>query len=168
MSNIQNPIETPLKDGSEPKKLPIKQVAFGILTDNGVSVADAEKALSYADRTGYAIANKLKKYKLKESKLISPAYRALRETLNMKPLQTNEYKTCPSCKGKKEEGPEAAICLICKGTGVQRVEIYPNHATRIEAAKMVYDRFDPAVKQIASINVNMDVDPVEMARYFNR
>jgi hypothetical protein len=168
MSNIQNPIDTPLKDGGKPKKLPIKQVAFGILTDNGVSVADAEKALSYADRTGYAIANKLKKYKLKESKLISPAYKALQETLKMKPLQTNEYKTCPSCKGKENERPEAAICLICKGRGVLRVEIYPNHATRIEAAKMVYERFDPAIKHQANINVNMDVDPVEMARYLNR
>lgn len=145
MSNIQNPIETPLKDGTGSNKLPIKQVAYGILRANGLNVADSEKALNYSKRVGYTIEKKLNQYKLGDSKLISPAFKAIKDTLKMKPILTNEYKVCSGCKGKDENKPG---CSICKGAGILRTELYPNHSTRIEAAKMVYDRFDPVVKHV--------------------
>ncbi len=66
----------PLKSINE---LPERQQAFALLTSNGMSVADAEKALQYKDRSGYKIQKKLKEYDLSDSKLVKGAFQTIKK-----------------------------------------------------------------------------------------
>lgn len=38
-------------------------------------------------------------------------------------------------------------------------------SSALMAASMVYDRFDPAVKQTANLNMNVDISPVDLDRW---
>jgi len=47
-------------------------------------------------------------------------------------------------------------------------EIYPSYTNKLAAASLVYDRYEPAIKQVASLNVNLDCSPVDLSRYANK
>jgi hypothetical protein len=38
-------------------------------------------------------------------------------------------------------------------------------STALQAASMVYDRVEPAVKQTANLNVNVDISPVDLSKF---
>lgn len=41
-------------------------------------------------------------------------------------------------------------------------------STILDAAKMVYDRVEPAVKQSMNLNINSDISPVDLSKYLNK
>lgn len=145
--------------------LPLKRKALAILTDNGLTTAEAGKALEYKGKSVYDSKTRLNKHNLSNRKLGSLAFKAVKETLKMKPLKTNEFKICPACKNDMEK---VLSCPICKGNGILRTEIFPSHGNRLEASKMYYDRADPAVSINHNLNVNVDISPVDMSKYRNK
>lgn len=146
-------------------KLPLKQKALAILTGNGLSTNEAGEALNYKGNSVYDAKTKLNKNNLSNRKLGSMAFKAVKETLKMKPVLTNEFKVCYECKDKE---PKRFNCVICNGKGVLQQEMWPSHGNRLEAAKMYYDRTDPVVNVNQNLNVNVNISPVDLDKYRNK
>ncbi len=126
-------------------ELPLKHKAMAILTNEGLTTAEASKALEYKGKSGYMAKTKLNKHNLSNRKLGSLAFKAVKETLKMVPVMTDKRILCYACKDDEEKRSK---CLICKGDGTVPITIMPSIGNRLEASKMYYDRADPVVQHI--------------------
>jgi hypothetical protein len=125
-------------------ELPIKQLAFALLKENGLTNTEASKAVGYSQGTGRVVSSKINKLSLIHPKIVKLAHKAIEDTLLMKPLEIEKTS-------------------IDKETGVSvpyTEKIYPSHAVRLQAAGDVYDRYQPKVTKVESqnLNVNLQVD----------
>jgi hypothetical protein len=73
--------------------------------------------------------------------------------MKMKPTKTEEVKTCPECKGRKNKDKEPLPCVTCNSSGEVQVLIYPSHTNRLAAAERVMDQVDPVIKRSMSLNI---------------
>jgi hypothetical protein len=151
---------TDTKENKKPIKdidsLPIKRKALAILTENGMTTAEAGKALEYKGNSVYDAKFQLNKYALSNKKLGSLAFKAIKETMKMKPLITEDRKICSGCENEPEKKEN---CIICNGLGYMIKVVYPSHSDRVKAAGMYYDRTDPVVVT--------KVDPKETQSFTN-
>jgi hypothetical protein len=46
-------------------------------------------------------------------------------------------------------------------------DIFPSYTNKLAAVSLVYDRYEPAIKQQANLNINVDCHPVDLARWAN-
>lgn len=152
----KKPVKLPVKLS----ELPEKHQIFAILKEQGVNIQDIGKMLGYTKGSAYVVNHKLKKLKITgDTSMMRQARRVLKETMKFKPLMTGVDVPCPACKADPET---IAECSYCNGTGRAEKVIFPSVGNRLEAAKIVIDRSDPATKVNQNLNVNVDIDPVDM------
>ena len=100
-----------------------------------------------------AVTNLKKKYEkwsLKSPKTVKLAHRAVLDCLAG---ETSEIKSQK---------------IDRNGQVVEITEtIAPTVTNKLAAAAMVYDRYEPVVRQNLNVNVNQDVHPVDLSRYQN-
>lgn len=159
---VKRPRKTSPKPIKDVDELPPKHKALAILTENGLTTAEAGKVLGYKGKSVYDPKTKLNKHNLSNRKLGSMALKAVRETLKMKPVKTNERMKCLECKGKNGI---VENCSVCNGLGYVIKELYPAHSDRLNAAKMYYDRTDPIVNVNKNLNVNVSVDAIDLSNF---
>lgn len=70
----------------EPLKLNNRQIAYSALRKQGLSIADASRALEYNERYGYELEKKLKNYDLTEDYWLKKASKALKCILDGRPF----------------------------------------------------------------------------------
>jgi hypothetical protein len=113
--------------------IPEKQLALGLLVDNGLSVPQAAKQLGYNTDYAYHINSKLSRYKIgNDKKLVKSAHATIQNCVNGTPFGS-----------------------------VDKIK----DSTALQAASMVMDRFDPAIKQSQNINVNVSISPVDLSEF---
>lgn len=91
---------------------------------------------------------KVRKYSLSAPKMVKLAHQAVKETLQMKPIEYEAHKAVP-------------------GVGVVDYTdtLLPSITNRLAAAAMVLDRDQPIVKVSVNANMNADIDPVDLALF---
>jgi hypothetical protein len=137
---------------NQPKHYQKTQAAFAMM-DCGM---DAKTALQIVNNTPkpakatiYSLKAKHKKYSLQAPKMQKLAHNAIQDCLTDQPIKQAITK-------KDKDGN--AIEII--------EETVPSWTNKIAAASMVYDRCEPVVKQ--SVQINMDIDPINLDVYRNR
>ena len=116
---------------------------------------DPESALKYANlktkvsaKQVSVLRQKVKKYSLQAPSVVKSANNQVKRIL----------------AGEVREIPKQAVAK--SGEVVDYTEVIaPSDTNILAAASMVYDRYEPAVKIQA--NVNLDVDPVDLGVYLN-
>lgn len=123
-------------------KMNDKQLAYQMLRQSNVPPQKASKAVGYHPSYGYHLDKKLQKYSLKTKKMVNLAHKAVKETLEMKPLEIEHER------------------VLKTGEVVKRKEkILPSHTNRLTAAQMIYDRIEPIVRdeQLQDTNITVQL-----------
>lgn len=122
----------------------IKLVDMGIEPKQALQITNFKK-----DITPYAVTKfkkKYQKYSITAPKIQKLAHNAITDCLSDAPIIQ---------KRKDKQGNEIVE------------EIPPTWTNKIAAASMVYDRTEPAIRQQANLNLNVDVHPVDLSLYLN-
>lgn len=130
--------------------LPIKQLAFALLKENGLTNTEASKAVGYSNGTGRVVSSKVNKLSLVHPKMVKLAHKAIEDTLILKPLEIEKTSI------DKETGKPIPYTE----------KVYPSHSNRLQAAADVYDRYEPKITKVESrnSNVNLQIDYSEFLR----
>lgn len=122
------------------------------LIDAGLSPREAMQATNLKKDVSPAgvalIKRKYKKYSLLQPKTVKLAENQIKRILKGEAREVTQQKV--SKDGEVVEYTE---------------QIAPSDTNIIAAATMVYDRYEPVVKQV--LNVNVDVDPVDLGAFKN-
>jgi hypothetical protein len=111
------------------------------LVNNGRKVSDTSVS---------SFKSKLRKHSLTQPKVVKLAHKALIDCL------------------KGETSTYTAEKVTKDGDVVQYQEVIaPTVTNKVAAASLVYDRYEPVIKQVANINLNMDCSPVDLSKYVN-
>lgn len=122
------------------------------LVDAGLPAKEALQAVNLKSNVTRAAVSRFKD-KYKKYQLINPKTVKLAE---------NQIKRI--LKGEAREVTQQKVSK--DGEVVEYTEqIAPSDTNIIAAATMVYDRYEPVVKQV--LNVNVDVDPVDLGAFKN-
>ncbi len=138
---------------NQPKYYQKTQAAFAML-DAGVKPEVAVQLLNNTNKPARSTVSllkaKYKKYSLSAPKMQKLAHNAIQDCLTDKPIKQTLTK-------KDKEGKEIEIIE----------ETVPSWTNKIAAASMVYDRIEPVINKSQSVNVNIDVSPVDLSLYRN-
>jgi len=124
---------------------PKQRATVELLKNTQLSIPQVAKVVGYSRSYAYEMQRKAKDLYLKSPEMQRKAYKAIEETLDMKPQKTTE---------KTKNGFEVK-------------DAYPTHSNRLEAARMVVDRTEPAVKQVRQVSasyVQVDLSKFEGAK----
>lgn len=161
--------EKPEKKERKPKPLASKTVKAMELMDKGVDIKDAHKLATGIENphpnTIYDLKKKYDKWLLSQAKTVKLASKVYVETMKMKPVETDEIKVCPECKGKKDDEGSPTPCVTCGSSGVVRTLLYPSHTNRLAAAEAVMDRIDPKIKKSMNLNVNRTFIDIDLGQF---
>lgn len=99
------------------------------------------KALGYNPSYFPIVKHKLEKHSLASPQMRKKAFKAVKETLEMKPHDATVF-----IKGEP-----------------QTIPVYPTHTNRLAAAQMVADRCEPVVNRVESVSVSFS--KVDLSEY---
>lgn len=138
---------------NQPKYLP-KTLEAMKLVDAGLTPLQALQATNFKKNispAGIAVfKRKYKKHSLTAPTMVKLAHNAIKDCLTDQPIKQ-------TIKKKDKDGNETEIIE----------EIPPTWTNKVAAASMVYDRVEPAIRQNANLNLNVDVHPVDLQSYLN-
>lgn len=157
----------PEKDKKE-KTIASKTVKAIELIDKGYDIKDAHKLATGIENphpnTIYDLKKKYDAHLLSKKSTVKLASKVFVDAMKMKPVETEEVKICPQCKGRTQD-PEEPMCVTCKGSGVVNTLIYPTHTNALVAAGAVMDRIDPIIKQSMNLNVTANFTDVNLESF---
>lgn len=155
------------KDTKRPPHNEKTMKAFELL-DKDVPIQDAHKLATGIDNPHpnslYDLRKKYDAFLLSKQSTVKLASKVFVDTMKMKPIETEEVKICPQCRGRSQD-PEEPMCVTCQGTGVVNTLIYPSHTNRLAAADAVMDRIDPVVKQSMNLNLTANFTDVNLESF---
>jgi hypothetical protein len=122
----------------------IKLVDMGIEPKQALQLTNFKKDITA--QAVHKFKKKYNKYSLTAPKIQKLAHNAITDCLSDAPIIQ---------KRKDKQGNEIVE------------EIPPTWTNKIAAASMVYDRVEPAIRQNANLNLNVDVHPVDLSLYLN-
>jgi hypothetical protein len=104
----------PRKYKVKPPKLTERQLAYALLTQNGMAPRDAEKALGYAHKSAYNFTKAIAKYDLTDSKMVSVAHKTIKKLMQGKTFgEIKEVKDSTALAAAKEvydrESPKISV-----------------------------------------------------------
>ena len=151
MDDNNTAIEPEIMPEQQPKLLPKTLEAFK-LVEAGLTPKEALQAVNCTKKISPTSVSVFKR-KLKKHQLTSP------QTVK---LANNQIKRI--LKGEAREVTQQKATK--DGQVIEYTEqIVPSDTNIIAAASMVYDRYEPVVRQ--TLNVNVDVDPVDLGQFRN-
>ena len=157
----------PVKE-KKTKPMASKTIKAIELIDKGVDIQDAHKLATGIEnphpRTLYDLKKKYDAYLLSKKSTVKLASKVFVNAMKMKPVETEEVKICPQCKGRSQD-PKEPMCVTCKGSGVVNTLIYPTHTNALAAAEAVMDRIDPVIKQSMNLNVSANFTDVNLESF---
>lgn len=145
----ENITETPVKQPRLYQKTldAIQIVESGISPQKALQLVNNGRKVS--DTSVSTFKAKLKKHSLTQPKVVKLAHKALIDCL------------------KGETSSYTAEKVTKDGDVVTYQEVIaPTITNKVAAASLVYDRYEPAVRQ--NLNINVDVHPVDLSQFSNR
>lgn len=127
------------------RRLTKKQVGFLALRRSGLSVKDAAETIGYNVTHAHVLNKKLEKHSLKTPELAKLAKKAVTETLRMEAIQRQS---------------------VLRSGEVVTYEEKPSVSNRLDAARLVLERTEPAIRKAETVNLNGTLAvPVDLSRY---
>jgi len=139
-TSLNNEKREQLLSMADDPKVPMKYRKIIQLVAKGYSLKDSAKLMGYSPKYGSKIANNLVKYSLKNEKLVKKAYKVIEDMASNK----------PKLKKIKSDGT--------------KVYAYPTHGHQLKAAEMVYERYEPTIKN-PLIQLNQQLSPIDLSKY---
>lgn len=115
--------------------------AIELLEHSQLSEGQIARALGYHPSYFTTVKNKLEKHSLASPQMRKKAFKAVKETLEMKPHEATVF-----VRGKP-----------------QTIPVFPTHSNRLQAAQMVADRCEPVVNRVESVSVSFS--KVDLSEY---
>jgi len=136
------------------KKLTPQEQAYTLMRANGSSKKEAYKSIGgkgkHVNSIVYNMEKRIKSKSIVNPKMVKLAHTAVMETLEMKPVTVTETVT-------DREGESKTI----------EKNIYPSHANRLDAAKLILSRSEPEIQKHMKLNVDVQMgrDLIDLSGY---
>ena len=138
------------------KKLTPQEQAYTLMRANGSSKKEAYKSIGgkgkHVNSIVYNMEKRIKSKSIVNPKMVKLAHTAVMETLEMKPVTVTETVT-------DREGESKTI----------EKNIYPSHANRLDAAKLILSRSEPEIQKHMNLNVEVKAgrDLIDLSGYMD-